>query len=466
MIFHTKADYSVRARRFWRRAASRCLTAAILASLTMSPPNLVKVQAQQVAAVKKTYLPLASGHDTGANALLIEPAKLGPKSSIVIINTNPKNRNNFEYFIGDVFSARGYRVIEVNIYDQESSVEVLLPPLASAIKIARNLPGVKHVVLVGHSGGGSELSYYQEIAENAPAACQRPNRILPCDGKGIEALPKADALLLLQANIGAPHRTMSMDPAVDKDPRARNPSLDMYAPQNGFDPKTRTASYSAEFLKRYWAALHARSEAIVAEALAKLKAIKAGTGPYPDDESFIVAGLADSSGGARLNRADAKLLSRTHGAHLLLKADGTRAVQIVPSTMKPQAVSERQRNTYNGTTVDMTVRQYLAFQAVRTTPDFQITENDVKGVDWGSSANSAAGSVEHVRVPTLVMAGSCMIHMVPLEIVFDHSVAKDKEFVVVEGADHEFEPCRPEFGDSEKRAFDYVESWLGKRFLN
>jgi len=64
----------------------------------------------------------------------------------------------------------------------------------------------------------------------------------------------------------------------------------------------------------------------------------------------------------------------------------------------------------------------------------------------------------------LFMAGSCFIHMVPLEIAFDHSAARDKEFVAVEGADHMFRPCRPEFGDSQKHAFDYVDAWLTKRF--
>ena len=43
---------------------------------------------------------------------------------------------------------------------------------------------------------------------------------------------------------------------------------------------------------------------------------------------------------------------------------------------------------------------------------------------------------------------------------------EDKEFVAVEGGDHYFRPCRPEFGDSESHAFDYVDSWLAKRFVN
>ena len=70
--------------------------------------------------------------------------------------------------------------------------------------------------------------------------------------------------------------------------------------------------------------------------------------------------------------------------------------------------------------------------------------------------------MENISVPTLVMAASCAIHLVPLETVFDHSVAKDKEYVAVEGANHGFQPCRPEFGDTKKRAFDYVEAWLHK----
>jgi len=41
---------------------------------------------------------------------------------------------------------------------------------------------------------------------------------------------------------------------------------------------------------------------------------------------------------------------------------------------------------------------------------------------------------------------------------------RDKEYVVVEGGDHTFRPCRPEFGDTQNRAFDYVDAWLSKRF--
>ena len=418
-------------------------------------------EAQALPAVKTTYVRLAGN----ANALLLEPSKPSPKERILAINTHPENYNNFEYFVGRQLVARGYRVLEVNYYGPERTFEEFLSPLAAAVRYARSVPGVKTVVLAGHSGGGPELSYYQEIAEKGPSVCQQPNRLYPCDGKGLTDLPKADALLLLEAHTGAPHWTISIDPAVDtSDPKARNPALDMYAPQNGFDPKTQTAAYSPSFIKQYSAALHLRSESLLAIAQSKLKAIEDQTGPFDDDEPFVVAGMASHATGARLNLADPKLLSQTHAPHMELKADGTRPVEIIHSTRMSERNSLGHRDTLAETSEDVTVRRFLSFRAIRTNADFELTADDIKGVDWQSSANSLPGDVENISVPTLFMAGSCFIHMVPLEIAFDHSAARDKEFVAVEGADHMFRPCRPEFGDSQKYAFDYVDAWLTKRF--
>jgi hypothetical protein len=121
---YTTADANMSGDRGSARSVTRCAAigggvAAVILTCLVSPLSVAASQSSQSPpALRKTYLPLAEGHETGANALLIEPAKPGPKSRIVMINSHPKNRNNFEYFIGDVFAARGYRVIEVNIYDE------------------------------------------------------------------------------------------------------------------------------------------------------------------------------------------------------------------------------------------------------------------------------------------------------------------------------------------------------------
>ena len=177
-----------------------------------------------------------------------------PKRRIVAINTHPDHNNNFNYFIGRELAARGYRALAVNYYGAEDTLEEFLPPMAAAVKYARSLPGVEKVVFATHSGGGPVLTFYEEIAEKGPAACQEPSRLYPCRGEGLNGLPKVDGLLLLDINIGAPHRMLSLDPAVETaHPTKRDAALDLYSPQNGFDPATNTANYPPAFVKRYLA---------------------------------------------------------------------------------------------------------------------------------------------------------------------------------------------------------------------
>ena len=133
----------------------------------------------------------------------------------------------------------------------------------------------------------------------------------------------------------------------------------------------------------------------------------------------------------------------------------------MPSVLSAQG-NVNDLNRLDETTENVSVRHFLSFLAMRTTADYALTENGIAGIEWRSTANSAPGNVEGITVPTLVMAGSCASHLVTNEIAFDHSAAKDKQFVAVEGADHNFQPCKPQYGDTAKRAFDYVDSWLTK----
>jgi hypothetical protein len=438
-------------------------TCGVVAALvgTVAAPVAIGQRSQQAPQLqaKRTYVRLANN----ANALLVEPLEPGPKSRILAINTHPDHNNNFEYFIGRELVARGYRALGINYYGPEETIEEFLPAVAAAVRYARTVPGVEKVVFATHSGGGPVLTFYEEVAENGPSVCQGPTRIYPCKGTGLAGLPKVDGVLLLDINVGAPHRSISIDPAVETSrPRKRDPLLDMYAPQNGFDPETNSAKYPAEFVKRFFAGVHARSERLIGDAQAKLRAIETGDGPYRDNEPFVVAGMAVNAVGARLNMADTRILSRTHAPHRHLKADGTTPVEIVRSSRNGDATAPQQRDTLRDTAQNTTVRHFLSFLAVRTTAEYALTEDSIKGIDWRSSANSAVGSVENIAVPTLVMAATCAIHLVPLETVFDHSAAADKDFVAVEGADHGFQPCRPEFGNTMKRAFDYADAWLSK----
>jgi pimeloyl-ACP methyl ester carboxylesterase len=415
-------------------------------------------------ALKTIFIPLANN----VNAVVMERVKPDPiKSRIAILVTHPGRVNNFQYFLGPALASYGYRVMLLNDYGTENSFYDLIRPIAAAINALRAMPGVEKVVLAGHSAGGPEVTSYEDVAENGARVCQGAYRIYKCDGKGLNDLPRADGLMLLDSAAGAPERTDALDPSIDPDhPGERNPALDMYDPRNGYDPATHGAHYSATFLKRYYGAVAARSALLIGEAQARLRRIESGKGEFKDDDPLIVPGSTLQINGSRPQLADTRLLSHSRYPHLLLEADGNQAVQIIHQDFAPEANPAVLDRLYV-TTLDTTVRHYLSFQGLRVMPDYHLTDDDVVGVQWRSTPNSIQGNVQGIRIPTLVMSGSCAPHVVYLEIAYEKSAAKDKQFVAVQGANHVFRPCRPQYGDTFKRAFDYVDGWLSKpgRFL-
>ena len=407
--------------------------------------------------LKTTYIRLGNN----ANAIVVEPEKLDPvRSKILVIATHPEHANNFNYFTAMGLAKYGYRGMMVNYFGPETSYYEFLQPLAAAVKAAKAFPGVEKVILVGHSTGGAELTSYEVVAENGPAVCQVPERIMKCDAKGLDSLPKADGLILVDSNSGAPERTIALNPAVEiHHPRQINPDLDPFSPKNGFDPKTKAGHYTQEFVDKFFKAQGVKANQAIDEALARLALIQKGDGEYKDDEPFLVAGGSIQVNGARMELADLDLLHQTHAPHMLLKADGTTPVGIIPQVYGPISTPE-QEDRLSNTTLNVTVKHYLSFQGLRVTPDYAEHKDSMTGVQWTSTANSIQGNMENIHVPTLVLSGTCAPHLVLLETSYDLSAAKDKTFVGVEGANHSIMPCRPEFGDTFKRAFDYIDSWI------
>jgi hypothetical protein len=237
----------------------------------------------------------------------------------------------------------------------------------------------------------------------------------------------------------------------------------MFTAANSYDAANERANYSADFAARFHAAQSARGNQLIDHALARLKAIEAGTGGFTDDEPLVIPAASDSPLGTRLYHADVKFLAHTKKPHLLLKADGTRAEVIVPSIRPPSAERARKSvGSLGAMTLNTTVRQFLANSALRTTKDFALTADDITGVDWKSSMDSSPGNAEGIKVPTLLVTMTYHYLVVPGEIIFDHLAATDKTYAAIEGAVHNFTPGVPKFGDTQKRLFDFVDEWISK----
>jgi len=405
------------------------------------------------------YLRLGSND---AEGLLYEPVNPGPKARIAIVYSFPGD-NNFDAPPGRELANRGYRVLMVNHHGVDESPEVYGPSISRGIQYLRGLPGVQRVVIIGHSGGGHLMTFYQNVAEHGAAACQGPQKVYPCQGTRLQGLARPDGIILLDAALGAPHRMSSLDPAMNDKDRKRDPALDMFLPANGYDVAAKRAKYSADFAKRFYAAQAARNARIVDRALERLHAIEQGSAQFTDDEPFVVAGMSDTPAGARLYQPDLAFAAHTKRPHTLLKADGSQPEVIVASVRPPTGMQfAAALGTLNVMSDNSTVKRFLANDAIRTGPNFAFTADDIVGIDWESSMNSAPGNADGITVPALVMVMSCHYLVVPGEIIFDHLASKDKTFAAVEGAVHGFTPCRPEYGDTVKRLFDYVDGWLSK----
>ena len=74
-----------------------------------------------------------------------------------------------------------------------------------------------------------------------------------------------------------------------------------------------------------------------------------------------------------------------------------------------------------------------------------------------------------ITVPTLVTAMGGHYFIRDNEIHYELSGAKDRDFVVVEGAEHGQTPCvrcestPGQYGNSVKNFYDYARDWINKR---
>jgi hypothetical protein len=399
-----------------------------------------------------------------ADGLLFEPANPGRAASVAVLYSN--SSFNFDPPAAELAS-RGYRVLFVRHGKAGGAPSSDGSPLSGfeetsrGIAYLKTLPGVQRVVIAGWGAGAANMTLYADVAANGPSTCQVKTLLVPCRTEDAAGLTRPDGLLLFDPGLGTGSKVQNVDPAYVGDKRTRL-ELDRYAVANGYDARTGLATYSADFRKRYFAAQSVRNNEIIDRAQARLKQLEAEKGQGAD-EPFPVPGIEGSS----LHAADLSIMSHTKKPHTLLKADGSRPVVVLRSiraTTGPigEAAIAKAVSPEVAPNRVATLRQYLADDAIRSTKDFALTEDEVVGVDFKTSNAGTPAQAEHVKIPALVMTNTCFMFVVATEMVYDHLASKDKTYAGVEGSEHFFTPCKPEFGDVQKRLFDYVGEWLGK----
>ena len=371
-------------------------------------------------------------------------------------------------------SSRGFLALCFNTRFQNNETQVRWEetPLdvKAAVEYIRRQPGITKVVLFGHSGGGPLMSFYQAVAENGPAYCQKPERLVKC-GSDLGGLPRADAIVFADAHAGNPVQTLrSMNPSVTIEGGKRHidAALDPFDEKNGFNPKG-PSHYSKTFQDRYFAAQASRMNELIARALAIQERIGKGDYPYPDDDIVLIPSGgnpgAGAGGDAKLATLDPSIadLQTTARPEKLLRNDGTIVTQIVRSVaVADPGMAETNRGFDTGTKI-FTLKSFLSANATRAT-------NANAGIDYCSSNNSTTCAVQSISVPMMIAAMGAYQFIRDDEIIFDKSASRDKDYFVLEGAVHGFTPCtacettRGQYSNSVKNLFDYIRDWTNKRF--
>jgi hypothetical protein len=444
------------------RITTAILSATMVSLLCASLP----IQAQEVK-IKNTYIPISRD----VPSVFYQPVSSSTKSQVAVLVMH-SDENYLNFPACTELSKRGYSVLCANVAKSQSSMEQKMLNVKSAVEYLQNRSDIKKILLLGHSGGATLMTAYQTIAENGVKSVQGAGKMVHISD-AVNDMPAADGVILLDANWGnGPMTLFSLDPAVKAEGNGvdLNSAYDLYRPQNGFT--TNGAHYSEEFKQQYLTAQRERYNKLITAAENRIQAIEKGQGNYVDDEPFIVTAGVQMLFNNKLYPQDVSLLSHTKEKWPLLHADGSETSQVVHSVRTPLTLKSN-TDSINGVLVT-TAKNFLSRVGIRVTPDYNIAEDGVTGIDWSSSITSPIGNIEGVHRPLLLMGMTGSWEYLASEAIYQHADnTKDKTLAFVEGATHMFTPNKRaektpgEFGDTMKTLFDYVDQWISQdgRFI-
>jgi hypothetical protein len=326
--------------------------------------------------------------------------------------------------------------------------ETLLLDIAGGMRLLRDR-GFEKIILVGNSGGGSLMSFYQAQASLSP-----PSRLTDTpagdtlDLNGYD-LPKADALILLAAHPGQGKFLLNcIDPSVvdEGDMLAADPALDMYDPANGFREPPLASRYSEAFLTTYRAAQSARVKRLDAIADARVA-----------EQNYFKQLMAEPGFRGMSDRARLFISRQATaiGLMTIYRTDANPAC--TDPTLSP---SRRDVGSIIGPRPDLTNYATGGFAGVVTPRAWLST--------WSGHRSRAAviDNIGLIKEPTLIInyTGDGGIFPDQVSNVFSAAGAVDKEIVDVDG-DHYGLPIKaaPDL-DARAVAEKVMTSWIRERF--
>jgi Protein of unknown function (DUF1749). len=381
------------------------------------------------------------------SAVLYQPTVKSKKTAIGIIVMH-SHEDYFNFPANSELSKRGYTVIATNP-SSTNIIENKVLNIKACVDYLRNRGDIRKVILLGHSGGATVITAYQYLAEQGRDGLK--GMLYQDYSDRIVHLPKADGLLLLDANPG-----LSTIMINSLDPNVTDESTGM---------KLLSGEYTYDKEHKYMQGQQERYARLVAKAQKRLALIKAGKGLYTDDEPFIIPGSESIRMFNKLYSSDTKLLSHTIEKWPLIHVNASITNEIIHSVRAPFYPIDK--TELLSSAQQLTVRSFLSMYSITTNNDYEVTPTGFRGIDFTSNLSSPIGNIRGITVPSLFMGMTGSYEYVSSEAIYNNSPAKDKSMAFVEGASHMFNADKQaedynhaDYGDTMKNLFDYVDKWL------
>lgn len=384
--------------------------------------------------------------------ILYRPAHHEPRTVVYLMH--PRAEFTRHYVVPGL-TARGYAVFGQNSRylnnDTDMVHERLLFDIAAGMRYLRGA-GFERIVLLGNSGGGSLLGFYQAQASKPPAErlTATPGGE-PIDLAG-EVMPEGELYIAVAAHLGEGRFMLNvLDPAVvdEADPIATDSRWDMYNPENGYRPFPNASGYEAGWLAEYRVRQRERNGRLDAIAHAALA-----------EHAHFRTELRSERFSA-LPGAEQQLITRHArlGRYMVIYRTLANPAYLDP-TIDP---SSRPLGSIFSPG-DPIIGNYGPGGLARTmTPRAWLST-------WSGLSSQAdlPDTIRHVRIPTLIVYadGDCDIFPSEQRELLAESGAADKELAYLPWADHYLFPVGVEgraLADPRERIMDLIVPWIEKR---
>jgi len=397
-------------------------------------------------AVRREVVYLEANDSAQSSGVLYLPSNHSPRTAVYLMH--PRGEFTRHYVVPGLVE-RGYGVFGQNSRylnnDTDMVHERLLLDIAAGMRFLRER-GFQKVVLLGNSGGGSLLAFYQAQAERGPAERMAMTPAGEPIDLATEIMPTGDLYIAAAAHPGEGRFMLNvLDPAVvdEGDPLRTDAAWDMYNPANGYRPFPEPSAYAASWLTGYRERQRERNRRL--DVLAREYLGDQATG-----RSQLRAGAAHGSEAARRARLVRYLVVYRTLAN--------------PAYLDPSIDPNRRPIGSIFSPGDPIIGNYGAGGLARVmTPRAWLST-------WSGLSSQAdlPDTISHVSVPTLMVYADGDSDIFPSEQreIFERSGAADRTYRLLEWADHYLNPVGIEgaaLADPRERLIDLVVPWIEAR---